>query len=277
MLTFNALLRAADVPVEGVTLARHQDTRLRDGLTTFRLWRDRPDEFAVYEATQGRPVFRSAGHVASFVVDHEGETVFVGLSRVLDCAPNAEAVVIDCLGEHHGPGSVLTYDLERDRRFAPYQGRLVIDWGPGARSWCQRAANQDKPIVELRREVRDAEWPGYMGVSLREDEIRGVPPNWAAKLGAANGVYLLVCPETGEQYVGAAFGAGGFLARWRAYAADGHGGNVLLRERRRRTQAPLAISILEVFGSAITEDEAHAAESRWKRALGTRAHGLNAN
>lgn len=125
--------------------------------------------------------------------------------------------------------------------------------------------------------MRDAEWPGYMGVRIMEDHVRSLAPSWQAKLSAANGVYLLVCPVTGGQYVGAAFGAGGFLARWDAYAADGHGGNVLLRKRLRDTSEPLCISILEVFGSTMTEGEARAAETRWKLALGTRAHGLNAN
>lgn len=39
------------------------------------------------------------------------------------------------------------------------------------------------------------------------------PINWQAKPAAANGVYLLTYAETGEQYVGAAFGIDGFLGR----------------------------------------------------------------
>jgi hypothetical protein len=183
----------------------------------------------------------------------------------------------DFLDETYQPGTIYDYNLLLDDRFAEYEGRLVIDWGPGTRSWCQRAHLQHKPIVEIRRTVLDVEWPGYMDLSITEKEVKGLAPNWQAKLSSANGVYLLTCPETGEQYVGAAFGEEGFMGRWRNYAADSHGGNKLLRERLKRTRAPLHISILEVFGSAMTEDDAYATESRWKRALGSRAHGLNAN
>lgn len=101
------------------------------------------------------------------------------------------------------------YVLERDTRFAALEGKLVIDWGPGKRTWCQRAHNQDKPIIEVRRDLRDVEWLGYMGVRISQRDIASLAPNWIANLAAAGGVYLLVCPDTGAQYVGIAMGAGG--------------------------------------------------------------------
>lgn len=132
------LLAEEGLPLDGVTLARHQDTRMRGGITMFRLWRNQPDEFARYEAVQGREVFHVGGYIASFVVDSEGDVVFVGLSRVTSCARNQEPVLFDYLDERNEPGEVFVYEFERDERLAPYEGRLVIDWGPGARSWCQR-------------------------------------------------------------------------------------------------------------------------------------------
>ncbi len=277
MLSFNLLLEAAGIRLPGVSLLRHQDTRMTGGWSTYRLWRLKPAEFARYETIQARDVFTVGGHVASFVVDPVGDVVFVGLSAVRSKGLNESREVFDYLDDIHPPGSVFVYELERDERFEPYAGRLVIDWGQGARSWYQRAARQDKPILELRRDVRDVEWPGYMDVRISELDVAGLAPNWTAKLSAANGVYLLVCPRTGDQYVGAAFGAGGFLARWKQYAANGHGGNKLLKRRRKEIDDPLEISILEVFGSTMTVGEAINAETRWKKALGTRAHGLNAN
>ena len=203
--------------------------------------------------------------------------MFAGLSRVLSVELNTAPMHFEFLEETHKPGTLNDYSLQLDDRFADYEGRLVIDWGPGIRSWCQRAHLQDKPILEIRRTVLDVEWPGYMNLLITEKEVMELAPNWQAKLSAANGVYLLTCTEAGEQYVGAAFGAEGFLGRWQNYASDSHGGNKLLKERLKRTRAPLQISVLEVFGSATTEEEAYGAESRWKRALGSRAHGLNAN
>jgi len=277
MLTFNHLLEAAGIPADRTFLLRHQDTRMRAGQTLYRLWRYQPEEFRRYERFQGRRRFGVGDSVASFVVDSTGAVLFVSLSKVTAVSPNASAVHFEFHGETRKPGSLFEHTLERDSRFADYEGRLVIDWGAGARRWDQRAHRQAKPILELRRTVLDVEWPGYMEVLVSEKEVNRLAPNWQDKLAAANGVYLLTCPETGAQYVGAAFGAEGFMGRWRSYAADGHGWNKLLRQRRKTTDAPLQISILEVFGSAMTEEEAYAAESRWKRSLGSRAHGLNAN
>lgn len=276
MLTFCLLLEAYDIPVSGTWLLRHQDSRMSN-MTTYQLWRGNPREFERYEAIQGRHRFSVGGHIASFVVDPLGDVIFVGLSAVRSVGKNEEFENFDFLNETNPPGSVTKYELDRDHRFSEYEGRVVIDWGPGTRSWCQRAVRQDKRILEVRRDVRDVEWPGFMSVLVSETEVLSLAPNWAAKLGAAGGIYLLVCPHTGKQYVGVAFGPGGFLSRWTQYAANGHGGNKLLKERRKRTNKPLQISILEVFGSTTTERDAYEAESRWKRSLGSRAHGLNAN
>lgn len=220
------------------------------------------------------------GHVASFVVDPGGADLFIGVSRVTGVEKRAaKDDVFSYLKNQRQDDSGLRniYQFERDPRFLPFQGRLVIDWGRGKISWAQHAYKNDKPIIELRTKVQDDEWPGFMGLRVSAQSIAAMSPGWKSRLSAVNGIYLLVCPESGEQYVGIAHGQGGFLARWEQYAADGHGGNQLLKKRLKRTQAPLDISILEVFGSITTRDEAFRAETRWKLALGTRAHGLNAN
>lgn len=277
MLAFNHLLEIAELPRERVHLLRQQDTRMRDEVTLYRLWLYRRSEFRRYERVQAKKYFDIGDFVASFVVDPTGAAVFAGLSRVNGADLNAEPIDFDFLREHHRAGSVYNYNLTLDDRFAEYEGRLVIDWGPGLRSWRQRAHLQDKQILEIRREMSEVDWPGYMNVSITEQDVQGLAANWQDRLLDANGVYLLTCQETGAHYVGVALGTEGFLGRWRSYAADGHGGNKLLKERAQRTKAPLQISVLEVFGSTITENEAFLAESRWKNALGSRTHGLNAN
>jgi hypothetical protein len=105
-------------------------------------------------------------------------------------------------------------------------------------------------------------------------------PTWKAVLRSKKGVYLLVCKETGAQYVGSATGDNGFLGRWNAYAADGHGGNKLLKERNQRDYT---VSILEMVGSGAQRSEVLVLENLWKEKLGSRAErlgdefGLNAN
>ena len=84
---------------------------------------------------------------------------------------------------------------------------------------------------------------------------------------------MLTCPATDETYVGSATGTGGFWQRWMNYAADGHGGNIGLRERDR---SDYRVSILQVAGSTDTYDDVIAMEMLWKRKLRTR-HSLNRN
>jgi hypothetical protein len=59
-----------------------------------------------------------------------------------------------------------------------------------------------------------------------------------------------------------------------AYAANGHGGNVMLRERRHRDYT---VSILEVASPDMSREDILAREVHWKGKLGSRAHGLNIN
>jgi hypothetical protein len=81
--------------------------------------------------------------------------------------------------------------------------------------------------------------------------------------------------ETGQQYVGSAYGVGGFFGRWMSYA-DGHGGNVGLKAVGASASA-FDVAVLEVVGSEATNDEIFGRETLWKEKLGTRVKGLNRN
>jgi len=101
-----------------------------------------------------------------------------------------------------------------------------------------------------------------------------LPQGWIAALSASKGVYLLTCPRTREQYVGAAYGSDGFWGRWQAYVTTGHGGNVGLKSRE---PSDYQVSILEVAGSAASEDAIRDMEQLWKAKLQSRDMGLNKN
>ena len=105
-------------------------------------------------------------------------------------------------------------------------------------------------------------------------EIDALPKGWADALSASQGVYLLTCPRTREQYVGSATGADGFLGRWREYARTGHGGNIALKSR---DPSDYQVSILEVAGSASTLLDILQMEQRWKAKLQSIEMGLNRN
>ncbi len=93
-------------------------------------------------------------------------------------------------------------------------------------------------------------------------------------LQSSRGIYLLTCPMTQEQYVGAATGEGGFWSRWRDYVQTGHGGDVALKSR---DPSDYQVSILEVAGTASSLDDILKMEVRWKTKLQSREMGLNRN
>ncbi len=263
-IMFNSVLAEAGVAAESVLLLRHQDAHAKLGRTAYRLWRDDRSAFEQYQSGQ-RSDFRkrfARPYWASFVGAPEGQTLFVGLYRVLGCKPDAS----DAKGD--------VYDLERAEPLQDCAGLLYIDWGAGLRAWIQRADKQNKPIIELRRDLKEPDFPGYAAFLSQLSAIESLPPAWATALSASRGVYLLTCPRTNEQYVGAAVSTGGFLARWLDYARTGHGGNIALKSR---DPSDYRVSILEVAGSAASIDDVLAMEARWKEKLQSREMGLNRN
>jgi hypothetical protein len=153
--------------------------------------------------------------------------------------------------------------------------RILVRWGPpaAARAWSQWAARRHKEILELRLDRREPPFPGFSKFMSWISEIPVLPQAWQGALASVRGVYLLVS-EAGEQYVGSATGQEGLLGRWLVYAANGHGGNVMLRQRGYRDYA---VSILEVASPDMSRDDIIAREAHWKDKLGARAHGLNEN
>jgi hypothetical protein len=70
-------------------------------------------------------------------------------------------------------------------------------------------ARAGKPIVELRRSFSEDAFPGFDALILNLADIETIPASWQAALTATQGIYLLTCPRTREQYVGMASGSGG--------------------------------------------------------------------
>jgi hypothetical protein len=282
-LKFNALLRDEGIDPADVRLLRHQTGKIR-GRTPYTLWRDEPAAFERYQSTQDsapreRSRFRGR-YWASFVVPPGGATLFVGLYEV-DLVGAVPLDQLDPLtGVTVGASKPYPYDQYATRRLealSAYIGRLSIHWGDSAsasRAWVQKAANQDKVIVELSRAFQEEEFPGFTRLVRPLSEIATMPISWQAVLRATRGVYLLACPRTGEHYVGSAYGDDGFLGRWSAYVATGHGGNVGLRGR---DPSDYLVSILEVAGSNMSAEEIIALEGVWKLKLHSRDMGLNRN
>jgi hypothetical protein len=108
-------------------------------------------------------------------------------------------------------GKCDVYDLKRDERLSDLEGKLVIEWGDGERSWIQRADNQNKVVLEIRERFREPDFPGFTRFISPLSRVEGLPAAWLSALKSARGVYLLACPKTREQYVGSASGSDGFF------------------------------------------------------------------
>ena len=211
--------------------------------------------------------------IFQFVPVGRSGALFVGAYRILDewvfpADPRQHILHDPAFGENDDHEH-LRYNLERIPEFENLVGRILIDWGSGTRAWSQWPARQDKPIIELRSQQQDDPFPGFSKFSSAVDEIEFLPNSWQGALGSVAGVYLLVCPTTGEQYVGSAYGEEGFMGRWRAYAMNGHGGNQLLLNRERSN---FSVSILEVASPDMSARDIIERESAWKNKLGSRSH-----
>ena len=156
MPNFNTLLDEAGLDPRTTRVVRHKARRLNDQLYDAALQR-RP-AFETYQATQNRPVFGDAMHLAAFVVDRSKCTLFVGIWQVGDHHPGGEPDPFT--GERLKP-SGLTYSLIRTSHLEALFGRVVIEWGPGYRAWVQRADLHDKGVIEIRHLIREQAQPGH--------------------------------------------------------------------------------------------------------------------
>lgn len=249
-------------------------------------WRKGPeyiDDFTPYQIAGSHGALNRATVAFSFVAgrkldDGDDTALFVRAHRVLDrwaWTSHDRAPALALPAEFPSVREDLeAFDLEHLPEYDQFSGRVLVRWGKGTRKWSQWADRQPKEVFELRLSAAEPPFPGFAHFSATVEDVLVLPEAWIGALSSVGGVYLLVCPRTGEQYVGSATGVGGFMARWAAYANDGHGGNRLLRSRE---PSNYAISILEVASPDMAPRDVVQREAAWEDTLGSRAHGLNAN
>lgn len=282
MLTLTSLLQLYGFDSNVSTkLVRHQDSRWDVDL----LWRQ--GHLEPYQAYQSRPVFQGAQRLVSFIGRPGTSALFVGVYDVLGVQRTSKfRLPKDFPYPEMGNGWQFEYDLRKDRAFRDLEGRLVVDWGKGTRSWVQNNRQASKPVIELLPAGYVTEWPGFAEVVLRHDELVKVVENrdahreWHRMLSSVAAVYLILDTKTGDQYVGSAYGEGGLLGRWRNYAKSAHGGNKQLKAlaaKRPDMARDLQFAILQTLPLASTAKEVVDHERRHKVKLGSRAHGLNSN
>ena len=174
-------------------------------------------------------------------------------------------------------------------RFSPFFGRLIVKFHK-QRTQGYNALNiiNSIEVSEILPSVLDGvDFPGYDSVRLTFNQLDVIiqrhKHDWVAALENQKAVYLITDRNTGNLYVGSAYGDNGMLLqRWTNYRNNGHGGNVLLKAIIDENGIDYArnyfqFSILENYNSRTDNRIIRSRESWWKEALGTRAFGLNAN
>lgn len=229
-------------------------------------------EFQAYQDGQSWDVFGSAKYLLSFIAERHKYAKFAGVWEVK--------------GKRKASNGY-RYQTVPIQGYEELCGRLIVKWGEGTRSWAQWLHRRgDKEIVEILPPNYVMDFPGYYNFFISYDQLRTMVKNpdsnreWQRMLSSAGGVYLILDQNSGRQYVGSAYGKGGFWARWKSYARNPSGGNALLKillgdhpGRERRFQ----FSILRVLEPGSTKDDVVAQEVLIKRKLGSRAFGLDGN
>lgn len=177
------------------------------------------------------------------------------------------------------------FDLRPSPIFSAHAQRLVIEWTADTVNWAKAGKHAlTMPVVEIA-DPKTEPFPGFDSILVNFSELMAIIEDdryrqWRTALSSVQGIYLIADTQTGKLYVGKADGAERFLGRWSAYARNGHGGNVALRELDGVDMAHrhhFQFSILQVFSPSAPAAQVDAAEVHFKKALLTRQFGLNRN
>jgi hypothetical protein len=271
-------------------LVRHQDRRY--SVQEMR----RNDWLELYQSYQSRPVFGEASQVVSFYGLSGTRAGFYGVYKILAYRtrqPGEGPTLKSCdWSKEWDLDAKCFYELERDSRFDDFRDRIIIDWGPGALAWVQdlhrkNKRDRNKPVLEILESGRKLPpFDDYLEFSLTYAQLQDLFQNeeahrdWRIPLSAVAGVYLILAQQSGDLYIGSAYGADGIWGRWRHYAMSGNGDNAQLRELIKGNSAypgQFRFSVLQILPKTMTRNEVIRRETLYKAKLGTRAHGLNSN
>ena len=238
-----------------------------------------------YTGEQKKDFNKGYDYWAVFISGKGTEARFYKLYRVGAVVPRCLEVMpkdYPCPQAFETPGDY--YELEYADILKEFENRLIIKWGDATRVWHQKGTTE-KEIVAIQTSHNE-EFVGYENVVLPYEKLKEVVENdvdyklWHTALSNVKAVYLILDVKNGQQYVGSAYGNRGLLERWECYVDTFHGNNKLMREvicdYPDRYQF-FQFSILQIFSMSTPDDIIINAENLWKRKLGTKEYGMNAN
>ncbi|HEY1240554.1 MAG TPA: GIY-YIG nuclease family protein, partial [Bryobacteraceae bacterium] len=253
---------------------------------------EKPEVFNAYQQTQGPKVEKAmqrAVYVASFIGHESGKALFIGLYSVGPTKPLTlqeywqvpAYIEMQKFGLKGFTGesdrrSCLWFELTPTEFYSAWKGKLVVIWPGLERSWWRWADRNKIPVLAILEEsVLDAVMLPWEEIDLSWQELGVLPSRWKSALAQWRGVYYIFDSSDGKGYVGSAYGNDHILGRWLDYAASGHGGNTLLRNRDARN---FQFTILQRVSPDMEATELIRLEGTWKERLHTIfPNGLNEN
>lgn len=291
----NDLLKSQDIDPSKVIVMRHRPHERQLAKVLPWLAAERPETFNAYQQTQGERVegamkgLRGQGHVASFIGHAPGKALFVGLYKIGDSKPLtrqqfwsvpgcAELLKFGMLGftDNDPRETIEWFDLTQTEFYEGWKGKLVVNWPPPERSWWRRAHRNEMAVLSVFEESAfDGAMPEWDQIDLGWEELAVLPSRWKAAMRQWRGIYFIFDESDRKGYVGSAYGTENLLGRWLDYAASGHGGNRLLRERLHKN---FRFTVLQRVSPDMNSEDVIRLEASWKDRLHTRApFGLNDN
>jgi hypothetical protein len=294
-MNLNDLLKRDGLDPERVLVLRHRPQE--PGLNKILPWlaAEQPDVFNAYQQTQNGPLEKAMaalvgrGHVASFIGREPGSALFVGLYAIAGAKPltGRECLKVPAYAEmnrlrmhkwteEEKNEKVLWFDLKLTKLRAQWKGRLVVGWPPPERSWWRRAHRNEFPVLAIHEDsALDSRMPAWNEIDFTWEDLRALPKRLKAVLAEWRAIYYIFDTSDRKGYVGSAYGEANLLGRWLNYAADGHGGNRLLRGRDPRN---FRFTVLQRVSPDMDAAEVIRLEATWKERLHTREPvGLNEN
>lgn len=279
MITIKKILEIYGVDSSKVKLVRHGNKEIPVRETFL----SDIKRFEAYQRFQAPNKFGNSKSIAVFAPYYKTTGIFLGLWDIQGCLKTEDFTneIIKELEKHNLPEDwfdiAVRYDLKRNKSLDDLSERLIIEWGHSTVSWVQ---SKDKEVIEIKGKKSIGDFQSFSLVDINHKELKNIfdfPDTnltWLKALSSVNGVYLIKDKSTGKLYVGSAYGESGIYGRWAAYAKNGHGGNLELKDL---DPTNFQFSILEIVPGTATADSVIECENRWKEKLGTRNFGLNRN
>lgn len=169
-----------------------------------------------------------------------------------------------------------------------YAGRLILKRERGFSLYNSSSTGKDFIVEEIwgREEHRTvSQFTDYDSVELSFNElqevINGHYSDYYKALSSVKGIYMIVDGNTGQLYVGSAYGPDGIWGRWNSYACTYHGGNIklikLFEKNGEQYFQKFKYLILQIFPIKSSDKEIIKIEEKYKKRFLTKEFGLNGN